>query len=216
MRSNGMPSLLAQHLRERRGVALPVIERAGDDGDGAVGLEADAAHFLARRRGDFEKAADAEPAHLAALAALALAAREALDVGGLERLLEHGGEIAAVIVAAGGRLARDLARPDLVAPAQLEPIDAHLGGGGIDQPLHVVVALGPAGAAIGGDVRGVGEHAFGRDFDQGRAVDALHVLDGVERRRHRRDGGEKGAHIAEAGEAYGEESCRRHRAQARR
>ena len=38
--------LLAQHLRERRGVALAVIERAGDDGDGAVGLEADAAHLL--------------------------------------------------------------------------------------------------------------------------------------------------------------------------
>ena len=38
--------LLAQHLRERRGVALAVIERAGDDGDVAVRLEADAAHLL--------------------------------------------------------------------------------------------------------------------------------------------------------------------------
>ena len=65
--------LLGQHLRERRGVALAVVERAGDDGDGAVGLEADAAHLLRRRRGDFEEAADAEAAHLAALAALALA-----------------------------------------------------------------------------------------------------------------------------------------------
>ena len=37
--------LLDQHLRERRGVALAVIERAGDDGDGAVVVEADAAHL---------------------------------------------------------------------------------------------------------------------------------------------------------------------------
>src|SRR5262249_57236124 len=68
---------LAQHLRERRGVPLAIIERAGDDGDGAVGFETDAAHLLARRRRDFEKAAHAEPAHLAALAALAFAAPEA-------------------------------------------------------------------------------------------------------------------------------------------
>src|SRR5262249_18317287 len=92
--------LVGEHLRERRGVTLPVVERAGDDGDGAVRLEANAAHFLARRRGDFEEAADPEPAHLAALAALAFPAPEALDVGGLERVLEHAGKIAAVVVAA--------------------------------------------------------------------------------------------------------------------
>ena len=57
--SNGMPSRLDQHLRERRRVALAVVERAGDDGDGAVGLEADAAHLLVGRRGDFEIVADA-------------------------------------------------------------------------------------------------------------------------------------------------------------
>ena len=59
--------LRRQHLRERRGVALAVIERAGNDGDVAIRLEADAAHFLVRRRGDFEIAADAEAAQLAAL-----------------------------------------------------------------------------------------------------------------------------------------------------
>ena len=46
MRSNGTPSCLAQHLRERRGVALAVVERAGEDRHAAVGLEADAAHLL--------------------------------------------------------------------------------------------------------------------------------------------------------------------------
>ena len=86
----------------------------------------------------------------------------------------------------------------MVAPAQFQPVDLHLGRGGVDQPLHVVVALRPAGAAIGGDMRGVGEHAFGRDLDQRRAIDALHVLDRVLGRRHRPDLGEEAAHIAEA------------------
>ena len=73
--------LLAQHLGERRGVALAVVERAGADGDAAVGVEADAAHLLVGGRGDFEIAADADAAHAAALLALALALVEALPVG---------------------------------------------------------------------------------------------------------------------------------------
>src|SRR5947208_10930119 len=65
---------LAEYLRERRRVTLPVIERAGDDGDAAVRFEPDASHFLARRCRHLEKASDAESAHLCALAALAFAA----------------------------------------------------------------------------------------------------------------------------------------------
>src|SRR5262252_6279654 len=120
--------LLAQHLRERRGVTLAIVQGTGDDGDGAVGFETDAAHLLARRRCDLEKAADAKSAHLSALAALAFAAREALDVGDLERVLEHARKVAAVVVASRCRLDRKLARLDLVAPAQVEAIDPHLGG----------------------------------------------------------------------------------------
>ena len=54
--------LLAQHLRERRGVALAVVERAGADGDAAVGVERNAAHLLVGRRRHFEIAADADAA----------------------------------------------------------------------------------------------------------------------------------------------------------
>src|SRR5262245_62506587 len=46
--------LVAQHLGERRRVALAVIERAGEDGPGAVWLAADAAHLLVGRRRDLE------------------------------------------------------------------------------------------------------------------------------------------------------------------
>src|SRR5438132_8560455 len=141
---------LAEYLRERRRVTLPVIERAGNDGDAAVRFEADASHFLARRCRHLEKASDAESPHLSALAALAFAAGEALHVCDFERVLEQARKVAAVVIAAGGRLDRNLARPDLGAPAQLQAIDSHLGGGRPDPPLHVVVALRPAGPAVGG------------------------------------------------------------------
>jgi len=36
----------------------------------------------------------------------------------------------------------------------------NLAGGGVDQALHIVVALGPPGAAIGCNRRGIGEHDF--------------------------------------------------------
>src|SRR6516165_5031348 len=70
-----------QNLRERRRVALAVVERAGDEGHGAVRFEADAAHLLVGWRGDFEIAADRDAAQPAALLALALAFSKAFPVG---------------------------------------------------------------------------------------------------------------------------------------
>src|SRR5205823_5385861 len=61
-----------EHLGERRPMALTVIERAGDDRDVAIRLEADAAHLAARRAGQFEIVADAAAAQPAACAALGL------------------------------------------------------------------------------------------------------------------------------------------------
>src|SRR5262249_61652999 len=106
-------------------------------------------------------------------------------------VLGRAGKTPVVVVAAESRLDWNLARLDLVAPAHPKPIDAYLGGGRVDQPLHVIIALGPAGAAVGGDVRRVGEYALGPDLDQWRAVDVLHILDDVDRRGHRRDRGEE-------------------------
>ena len=90
--SNGMPSFSTDHLRERRGMAHAEIQRAGRQRHAAVGVELDAAHFLRRRRGDFEKIADAETAQLAALAALALAARESFAVGEFDRFFGNAGK----------------------------------------------------------------------------------------------------------------------------
>ena len=115
--------LLAQHLRERRSVALPKSSVPVSNVTRAVGLEDDAAHLLGGRGGDLEEIADTEPAQLAALAALAPPARKALDVGGLDRLPQHGGKVAAVVGHAGGGLVGDVAALDLVAPAQLQAVD---------------------------------------------------------------------------------------------
>ena len=104
---------------------------------------------------------------------------------------------------------------DVVAPAQLDPVDPHLGRGGVDQPLHVVVALRPPGAAIGADRGRVGEHAVRGHLDQRRRVDADHVLGRV---AGRRDGGgvaQIGAEVAVDAARAWPGTCRRRRAPAR-
>ena len=154
---------LAQHLRERRRVSLPVIKRTGDDGDGAVGLEAQAAHFLARRRGDLEKVAHAEPAYFSTFAALAFAAREALDIGRFERVLEHTGKVAAVEGdrRAGARLERrDIGhffRRHEVTAAHICAVEVKLVGDAVEQAFHREGAFRIAGAAHrhGGDLVGL-------------------------------------------------------------
>ena len=91
----------------------------------------------------------------------------------------------------------------MVAPAQFDTVDAHFGRGSFDQPLHIVVGLGPPGAAIGADRRCVREGALGRDFDQRRLVDAERISDGIPGRRS--GGAVSGAEIAEDREKHREE-----------
>ena len=86
-------------------------------------------------------------------------------------------------------------------------VDAHLGGRRVDQPLHVVVALGPPGAAIGAHCRGIGEHTGGRHLDQRRGVDADGVLGRVPGRGQRRRVAEIGAEIAPDFQPHGEEAA---------
>ena len=145
------------------------------------------------------------PRSLPRLLALALALVEALPVGDFERLLEDRREIAAVVGGAGGGLAGNFALADLVAAAQLDAVDAGLGRGVVDQPLHEIIALGPAGAAVGADEGRVGEHALGGHFHQRRAVEADDVAHDVERRRLRRHGAQEAAEIAVAGQPQRQE-----------
>ena len=130
---------------------------------------------------------------------------EALPVGDLERLLEDRREVAAVVGRAGRGLAWDLLGADLVLAPQLDAVEAGLGGGVVDQPLHEVIALGPAGAAIGADEAGVGEHALGGHLHHRRLVEADDVAHDVERRRLRRHRALEAAEVAVAGEPQRQE-----------
>src|SRR3954467_10050683 len=94
------------------------IHGTGQRRDAAVGLEDDAAELLRRRRGDFQEAADAEAPQLAALAAFALAMIEAFVIGRLDRFLQYGGEITAVVGRPGRRLRRHVTGADVVPAAQ--------------------------------------------------------------------------------------------------
>ena len=201
----GHAELIGQHLRERRGVALAVIECTGNELYGAVGLEHDLAEFDAGRGGDLEIGADRDAAQLAQLAAVLLALGKARVIGDLERLVEDALEIAAVVGDAGGGCERHLRRLDEVALAERQPVDAHFVGGAVDQPLHVVVGFGPAGAAIRAEQRGIGQHALDVDAEQRRAIDAGEVLAGVQRQRARRDAGDVGAEVTVAAQAHREE-----------
>ena len=184
---------------------LAVIQRAGDDGDGAVGLEADATHLIAGVGGHLQIVTDAASSHLAARTALGLARGVAVPIGGDQRLVHHSGKFAAVVQHARRRAIRHLLRLDMVAPAQFDPVDAHLARRGLHQALHVIVALGPSRAAIRADRRRVGEHAFRRNLDQRRGVHADDVLHRVHRRRNGGGVAEPRAEIAVAGHAQCQE-----------
>ncbi len=97
----GHAELVGQHLRERRGMALAIVQRARDQPDRAVGLEHDLAKFDAGRCGDFEIRADRDAAQLAAFAAFLLALGKTRMIGDLQRLVEDTLKIAAVIGDAG-------------------------------------------------------------------------------------------------------------------
>jgi hypothetical protein len=146
---------------------LAVIERAGDDRDIAIGLKADAAHLLRRRPGDFEIVADAAAAQQTARPALGLACRKSVPIGVPYGSVEHSGKLAAVIGRPVGRLVRHHLGRDVVLAAQFDPVDAHLGSGRVNQPFHVVIALGPAGAAIGADRRRIGDDELGPTSSSG-------------------------------------------------
>ena len=89
--------------------------------------------------------------------------------------------------------------------AHLDLVDAHLARRRVDQALHEVVGLGPPGAAIGADRRGVGEGDLGRDLDQRRAVDGGEVAGDAHRAHQRADIGEVAADIGEADQPHRQE-----------
>ena len=187
-----------QDLGEGGGVALAVVEGAGGDGHPAVLFEPDAAHLFGRRCGDLEVAGEAVAAELAGGGGSFPSGGEAGPVGARQAGVEHGREVAAVVGQAGERRVGNRVRWDHVLAAERCRIAVGRAGGGVDQALHDVVGLGPAGAAVGADRHGVGEDAGGADREHWRAIEAGQVLEHVGRRHGRAEGGQIGAHLGDA------------------
>jgi hypothetical protein len=85
--------------------------------------------------------------------------REVLHVGERECLVHHALVFAAVIGDAGAVRVRQALRRDEIAAAQLDPVEAILARGDIDQPLENEHRLGAAGTTIGHGRRRVAEDA---------------------------------------------------------
>ena len=90
----------------------------------------------------------------------------------LERLGQRAVVLAAVVALAGRRRVGEGVGRDEVLPPHRLGRHAELLGGDVDDALDVVAALGPAGAAVGGHRRRVGEDAGRAEVDVGDPVDA--------------------------------------------
>ena len=101
-------------------------------------------------------------------------------------------EVARVVGVAQRCLERDLAGLDEVAGADLVGRQPGLARDVIDEALHQVGRLGPAGAAIGVGRHGVGHHALDVHVDRGRLVEADQHRGAGQRR-------DEGAEMAEIG-----------------
>ena len=81
---------LDNHLRESGGMALAEIKGSGQQSDGAVFLEADAAHLVHGRGGHLKILPDADPAQQALTGALFAAFAEAFVIRSLKRFFQNG------------------------------------------------------------------------------------------------------------------------------
>ena len=166
--------VVGDDLREGRLVALTVGRGAGVGGDRPRRLHAhhralegpEAAHL------HVDGLADAEQRAVVARHPLLLLAPQRVHASQLQRLHERPVVLAGVVVLAGRSRVRERAGGDEVLPADLLGRLAQLGGDDVDQPLQVVGGLGPAGPAVGGHRRRVGEHAGRLQVDVGELVDA--------------------------------------------
>ena len=170
---------VADDHRERRLVALAVRARADPCGHLAVGLDLDRAVLTVERerRADLEVRRDTDAEHLrvAALAPRRLLGAQRVVAGLLERDVERLRVLAAVVdrTQPGDRRERErLGRDEVLAP-DLDRIDAELVGRDVEGALDEVDRLGPAGAAVRGDRRGVRDRGLPVELD---LRDDVHVL----------------------------------------
>ena len=179
------------HEHGPRGVvALAVRGTAGVDGRGAVVVDGEAGGLprLRVNGGDLDvgREPDADLDRVIAFPPLGLLRAQAVITGRLQHRGERVGVPAGVVFGAAGRRERELVRRHDVQPAHLGRVHPDFGGEQVDGALDGRRGLRPAGAAIGGDRRGVGD---------GHPEGGLHPGDVVDAGRHQaREGGQEPAH----------------------
>ena len=118
-------------------------------------------------------------------------------IGGLQRHLQGRLVIAAVVLQRDRRLVREGVGRDEIAAAQFGRVDAELVGGEIDDAFQQEGRLRPAGAAIGVDRHGMGEHRLGLDIDRRGRIGAGEQGPVEIGRDAGREGRQIGAHIGD-------------------
>ena len=176
-RLDRQPQQVGGDLGIGRLVAHAIGLRADTQADAAVGIETQLGAFVRRAAGGLHEAGDANPAAFPPVFRRHAAHREAAMVGGNDRIVQVGDEAAAVDHRAERLAIRKFVHQ--IAPPQVDRIEAVAAGGGVDQPLDHVVHFGLAGAAIGIDRHGVGEHPLHVHEDRRNRIAAAH---GVGRR----------------------------------
>ena len=130
---------------------------------------------------------DAQLHPVASVTTFALLQAQLFIASGVQRQVQRAFVVARVVGAEGRRRVRKLT-PDQVAAAQLGGIDAQLSRKHVHRALDHRDRLWPAGSAIRGHHRGVGEDALRAELDLRDLVDAR----GQHRRQHELGGREPG------------------------
>ena len=202
--------LVGDDLGEGRLVALPLgLDADADDGRaGGVDANLGAVEHLDAEdvegvggagADDLGEGGDADAHQLAALALLLLLAQQILVADLVERLLQGGGVVAAVVLPAGRRLVGELLGLDEVLEAQLGGVDADLVGEDVDHALDHVHRFGDAeGAAVGDAARRlVGVDAVDLDVGRLQVVGAGGDAEEAGRELARVGGGVEGAVVGD-------------------
>ena len=128
-----------------------------------AGAGADGAGDIRRRQAaGLDIAAYADAAKPTARLGFSLARSETGVVCHRQRLVQHCGVVAAIVLQRHRRLIRKCVGGDEIAAAQLRTVDAHFARRQIDQPFDYEGRLRPPGTALCIDRGGVGEHAVYR------------------------------------------------------
>ena len=143
------------------------------------------------------------PAQLAVFSRIRLTSGEIRKHRPIQSRIQRRVVVAGVVLQRDRRLIREVA--DEVAPAELRRVDLQLARRGLYQALDDVGGLGPAGAAVGVDRRGVGEHRGHLAVDLRRGVLAREQRRVQDGRDAGSESGEVSAQVRRGLHPHGEE-----------